>query len=309
MGALTGTTSWVWLLAAGVGLFLFGMGMLGDALAQGAGQRTRHWLAGLSQRPWYALVLGMAVTALLQSSSVVSVIVLGLVHGGVMPLAVAAAVIMGANIGTTLTAQIIALPLEGLALPLLALAVPLYLLGRRHPLAAAPVGFGLLLLGLNLIGAATAPLAAHPVLPQLLDKVASRPTAGLLLGFVVTTALDSSSGALALMQRMADASLIPVAGALPFIYGTNVGTTTATLAAAYTLNRPARQAAYFHVLFNVLGVVCLWPLLWVLPHWLPGLSAEPAQQLAHAHTLFNGLATLLFMPFRRQLLAWAQRLG
>lgn len=305
----TAPVPWPWLLAGGVALFLYGMRVLGEGLAAGAGSRTRHWLQGLTDRPWWGLLLGVAVTALLQSSSAVTVMILGLVHGGLLSTAAATTVIIGANIGTTITAQVIALPVDGLALPLLAVVVPIFLLGRGRPLAAVPVGFGLLLLGLAQIGAATAPLAHHAGLPTLLSRVTDRPLAALALGFITTTILDSSSGALALLQRLSEAHLLPVAAALPVIYGTNIGTTTATLAAAYTLGPAARRAAYFHVLFNCCGVLCLWPLLSLLPRWLPLLASSPARQLAHAHTLFNVAAALLFMPLRRQLLTLAEGLS
>lgn len=281
------------------------MRVLGEGLSAGVGPRARRYLERLANRPGWGLLLGAGVTALLQSSSAVTVVILGLVHGGLVPPTAAATLIIGANIGTTITAQVIALPIDALALPVLATAVPIFLLARGRPLAAAPVGFGLLLLGLAYIGAATAPLARHGQLPHLLSQVATRPLAGLALGVMATTVLDSSSGVLALLQRLGEAGLLPLAGALPVIYGANIGTTTATLAAAYALGREARQIAYCHVLFNCCGALCLWPLLSRLPEWLPLLAASPARQLAHAHTLFNVAAALLFLPLRRQLLTLA----
>lgn len=283
---------------------------MGDALAAATGPRARRWLALTTDQPFIGVATGAVVTALLQSSSGTTVIVLGLVHGGLISLPGAAAVIMGANIGTTLTNQLTAFSIETWGLPLIAVGAPLALIfSEKRKSAAAVLGVGLLLLGLGAIGAATKPLAADPLVPRVLASVAGRPFLGLLIGMGLTTALDSSSAAIAVLQRLADMGVLTVGEALPILFGDNIGTTTATLAAAFTLGPEARQAAGVHVMFNVLGTILLWPLITLLPYWLPALTPVPGHQIAHAHTVFNVLATALLLPFRHQMLRAVKSLG
>lgn len=298
------------MLAGGVGLFLYGARVMGDALAAATGPRARRWLALTTDQPFIGVATGAVVTALLQSSSGTTVIVLGLVHGGLISLPGAAAVIMGANIGTTLTNQLTAFSIETWGLPLIAVGAPLALIfSEKRKSAAAVLGVGLLLLGLGAIGAATKPLAADPLVPRVLASVAGRPFLGLLIGMGLTTALDSSSAAIAVLQRLADMGVLTVGEALPILFGDNIGTTTATLAAAFTLGPEAHQAAGVHVMFNVLGTILLWPLITLLPYWLPALTPVPGHQIAHAHTVFNVLATALLLPFRHQMLRAVKSLG
>lgn len=303
-------TAWGWMLAGGVGLFLYGARLMGDALTAVTGTRARRWLALTTDQPLMGVATGAVVTALLQSSSGTTVIVLGLVHGGLISLPGAAAVIMGANIGTTLTNQLTAFSIESWGLPLVALGAPLALtVGQKRKSAMAVLGVGLLLVGLGAIGAATRPLAADPLVPRVLASVAGRPFLGLLMGIGLTTALDSSSAAIAVLQRLADIGVMTVGQALPILFGDNIGTTTATLAAAFTMGSEARRAAGVHVMFNVLGTVLLWPLISLLPCWLPALTDVPGRQIAHAHTIFNVMATALLLPFRHQMLRAVEFIG
>ncbi|MEX2355921.1 MAG: Na/Pi symporter, partial [Thermaerobacterales bacterium] len=195
------------------------------------------------------------------------------------------------------------------ALPLLAAGAPIFIIwGRRSPAAILPIGFGILLLGLGTIGSATAPLAQDPAIPRMVSAIGDRPLLGVGAGFILTTVLDSSSAAIALLQQFIESGLLTPGNALPILYGDNLGTTTATLVAALALSSPGRQAAAFHLLFNLVGVVMLWPLTWVLPDWLPLWSGSGAQQLAMAHTVFNVSAAAMCLPWRHHLIRICQNI-
>ena len=307
-------------LAGGLALFLFGMEQLCGTLRRAAVERMRRLLQCLTRTPLSGALAGMLVTAVLQSSSAATVMVIGFVGAGLMELPQAVAVIFGANIGTTVTAQLIAFRLEDWVCPILFAGFWLWFLARTPRLREAGLavfGFGLLFDGITVMSGAMAPLAQSPLFLRWMEQVRQAPVLGLLLGTGMTLLVQSSSATIAVLQNAAQqagpdgvSSILGLRGALPILLGDNVGTTITAVLAALGQPLQAKRAAAAHCCFNLTGSAAL---LLVLP-WFAKLveAVSPkgpelaviARQIANAHTLFNLLCTLVWLP----LMPWMVRL-
>jgi phosphate:Na+ symporter len=255
-------------------------------------------------RPGAALLAGLLVTALIQSSSVSTIAIVGLVHAGALDLDAAAAAIVGANVGTTLPVQLLAFR-PGAAFWLALAAVVLVLGaagGRLRTWARLGLAFGCLMAGLTAIGAALAPLAGRPWFGATIVLLAQRAWLGLGAGVLLSTVVLSSGVTMGVLQRLADQGVLPLAAALPVVFGSNVGTTTDTLLASLGAGRPARRAALFHVLFNVVGALGFMLARGPCADLLTALGGTPARQVANAHLLFNLVSAAVLFPLRGQLL-------
>ena len=296
-------------LFGGLALFLFGMDRMSEALQQAAGERLRRALAALTRTPLTGALAGMVVTAVMQSSSATTVMVIGFVSAGLLELPQAVAVIFGANIGTTVTAQLLAFRVEemlGLVLfgGFFLCAVARTKRGRQ--MGTAVFSFGLLFAGMEQIQSVVEPLALRP---EWMAQVREKPLWGLLLGLGMTLVVQSSSATIGVLQGVARQagpdgvhSLLGLAGAVPVLLGDNVGTTITAILAAAGGTRDAKRAAAAHCCFNLSGsLVCLLALPWFvqLVELLPPEGEELemiARQIANAHTLFNALCTLIWLP-------------
>ena len=296
----------------GLALFLYGTDSLCRAVQQGAGRRLRSLLARCTANPAAGLLTGAAVTAVLQSSSAVTVMVIAFLAAGLLQLRQAVPVVFGANIGTTVTAQLLAFQVEGWRYLLLFGGVLLCLAckgWRGRCVGEAVFGFGLLFEGVTVMRSAMEPLLQSPLLRLELARVQQSPMHGLLAGVCMTLTVQSSSATVALLQSMAAQpgadgvhSLLGLAGAVPVLLGDNVGTTITAILAAAGGTRDAKRAAAAHCCFNLSGsLVCLLALPWFvrLVELLPPEGEELeiiARQIANAHTLFNALCTLIWLP-------------
>lgn len=299
-------------LAGGLALFLFGMENMSRALQQAAGERMRGFLRRVTRTPLTGALAGLLVTAVLQSSSATTVMVIGFVSAGLMELPQAVAVVFGANVGTTMTAQLVAFRLADWVFPILFAGVLVWLLARRErtrQLGLAVFSFGLLFDGIEVLSGAMAPLAEHPVFLRWMTQVRHTPLLGLLLGTGMTLVVQSSSATIGVLQGVARQagpdgvhSLLGLAGAVPVLLGDNVGTTITAILAAAGGTRNAKRAAAAHCCFNLSGsLVCLLALPWFvrLVELLPPEGEELeiiTRQIANAHTLFNALCTLIWLP-------------
>lgn len=301
-------------LFGGIGLLLYGIRMLGNALAQLAGSRAERELAALHNSPVAAFAAGALVTALLQSSSATTVMIACLAHGSVLTPAAAAAAIVGANVGTTLTPYLLVFSPGAAAGWLLALAVLAILIlpgndeisSQPAAAASAALGLALLLYGLNVIESVASPLASDPRVSLALTSLDGRPAQGLLTGFLLATLLDSSSVTIVLLGRVLRLGFLSMSDAMPVLFGINIGTTTATLLSALALGPKGRQVAMIHVLFNIFGAFIFWPFREALPATAAWPSVDPARQLANAHLLFNLASAAVQLPFLRFHLAVAR---
>ncbi len=299
-------------LFGGLALFLYGMNLMSSNLQEAAGERMRAILAAVTKNPLLGVLAGAVATAVLQSSSATTVMAIGFVAAGLMGLRQAIPIIMGANIGTTITAQIIAFKLSDYVLGIVLTGFILMQLGRQGQLkfiGTAVFGFGLLFLGIDTMGAVMKPLASNPVFTDMIAQVAGVPVLGVVVGTVMTLVVQSSSATIAVLQNFAatpgpdGASIIGLNGAIPILLGDNLGTTITALLAAVGQSRDAKRLALSHCIFNLSGcllfVGLVGPFASVVAAIPPaGPEVEViARQIANAHTLFNVTMTVLWLPF------------
>jgi phosphate:Na+ symporter len=303
-------------LVGGLGLFLLGMGMMTDGLKLAAGPALQRILGAATRTRWHALGSGVLVTALVQSSSAVTVALIGFVNAGMLSLSPALWVLFGANVGTTMTGWIVALvglkfKIEALALPLVGAGVVLRLTGtghRRGAIGTAVAGFGLLFLGIAMLQQSFTGLATQVALPQGSGALAV--LAQVLAGLLMTVLVQSSSASMTIAITAAQGGLLTAQGAAAVVIGANLGTTVTALLAAVGATPNARRAAAAHVIFNaVTGGVALLLLPWLIAALASAREAlalppDPAAKLALFHTTFNVLGVLLMWPLADRLTRW-----
>ncbi|MEW5785985.1 MAG: Na/Pi symporter [Bacillota bacterium] len=286
-----------------LGLFLFGLHFMSRNLHSAAGSGLERFLARLTGSPWKGFLAGAAVTGALQSSSLISVMVVGLVNARVMTLAQAIAVIIGANVGTTVTAQLLSFNIQHAALPLIGAAVFLYLLplSRLKPAAGALLGWGLVLLGLGGMAESLAPLRNTPVMARLLAAAGETPWQGIGAGILTAAALQSSSGVMGLVLGMALEGSISLTAAMAVLIGADLGTCTTALIASVGMNRTARAAAWSHFIFNLLSLVLAALFFPYMLRVTAFAASSLTRRLANFHTLYNLLGALVILPLAEPL--------
>ena len=300
------TTTIILTTIGGLGIFLYGLHLLGESLKDIAGTKLKLIIEKTTSTPLRGIITGTLFTVLIQSSSGVTVIVISLISAGLMKLPQAVAVIVGANIGTTVTAILIGLPISKYALALVALgALICFFIKRRkvYLVGSALLGFGFLFFGLNLMGETLKTLAEGPLFSDFMIKLAQNPFYGVLTGTAITAIIQSSSASIGILQRIYLNGDIALTGAIPILYGCNIGTTITIVIAALGSARNAKRAALAHVLFNLVGVILF--LIILNPFTKLIISAEaniqffqksPAETIALAHVIFN-LTTALLIFF------------
>lgn len=293
----------IWIrIALGVAALIGGLQIASRALRGAEAGRVRKWLAKATDHPLGGVATGLVATVLIHSSSVSTIATVGLVNAGTLTLEQAAGVIVGANVGTTVAAHVLAWR-PGPWLPYaLMLLGGLLALWRRRP-AQAVFGSGLMLAGLAWIDGAAGALGAQPWFSAAMIALAANPWLGVAAGTVLTTLVLSSTLTIGILQRVAAQGLVPVGVALPILFGSNIGTTTDTLLASLGTRRAAQRAAVFHLLFNVVGTLLFLAALPLALGLVRALSADAARQIAIAHTLFNVGTAAVVLPLRRWLLA------
>ncbi len=284
----------------GLGLFLFGMRVMGDGLQKVAGDRMRRILEVLTTTPLRGVLIGALVTGIIQSSSATTVMLVGFVNAGLMTLRQAFGVIMGANIGTTMTAQLIAFKITAFALPLVGVGVLINLAGRRKTykyLGSVILGLGLLLLGLEFMGDAMKPLRNSPAFVNLMTSFGNYPLLGVLIGIAMTSLIQSSSATIAMLMAVAGQGLITFDAALPILFGDNIGTCITAALASIGVSRAAKRTALAHMLFNVFGALFFVLFLPQFKAFVLAISgnADINRLIANAHTTFNLLNTFIWL--------------
>ncbi len=288
----------------GLGLFLFAIKFMGDGLQKSAGNRLRTILDKFTTNPFMGILAGIVVTVLIQSSSGTTVITVGLVSAGLMTLRQAIGVIMGANIGTTVTAFIIGIDIGEYAYPILLIgSVMLFFFKntRVQNIGQILFGFGGLFIGLDLMSSGLSPLRQLPLFTQLILNMSDSPILSVLVGTVFTLIVQSSSATIGILQGLYAENLIGLDAALPVLFGDNIGTTITAVLAAIGATVVAKRAAAVHVLFNVIGAVLF--LIFLAPFtqfilWITTFfGLEPKMQIAFAHGTFNVVNTLIQLPF------------
>lgn len=300
-------------LIGGLALFLYGMNTMSDALQKTAGERMKKILSFLTKNPIMGALAGALVTAVLQSSSATTVMAIGFVSAGLMTLPQAISVIFGANIGTTMTAQLLAFKLSDYIYPIIFIGFMLQFVGKTEKLKNIGMvifSFGLLFEGIEIMGHVMKPLAGSSVFVDLMAEVSSTPVLGVLLGGVMTLVVQSSSATIAVLQNFAAqpaadgvSSVIGLEGAIPILLGDNIGTTITAILASIGQTKNAQRTAIAHSIFNISGslvCLCIIPLFAQFVQYISPSGREIdiiSRQIANAHTTFNVVCTLAWLPF------------
>lgn len=290
----------VFSLLGGLGLFLFGIKTMGDGLEQAAGSKMKRLLEALTRNKFTAVLVGLLVTAVIQSSSATTVMVVGFVNAGLLSLSKAIGVIMGANIGTTVTSLMLSVKLN-FGILFTAVGAICQLAGNRSSfklLGQIMMGLGILFVGMDAMTAAMEPLRDWQGFRDMME-LAKNPLVGVLAGAGVTALLQSSSASVGILQALAATGAISLQASLFILFGQNIGTCVTALLASVGANRTAKRAAVVHLLFNVIGAALFIVLALVLPlaSWIETLAgANLRLQIAFAHIIFNVVTTLLLLP-------------
>ncbi len=295
-------------ILAGLVLFLYGIEHFSQEIQGVAGETFREILGRLTKNPLVGAVLGAGATTVVQSSSATTVIAVSLVDAGTISFRGSLGIIIGANVGTTVTAQLVALELTAFAPFFLVAGFAVSLFGRRYRFLGRPIFyFGLVFFALALVSEALAPIKNDPSIAELLSRFSSLPAA-LMAGFLVTVIVQSSSVTTGLVILLASSGLVTLGEALPMLLGANVGTTSTSLLATSKMSLHARRAAIAHLIFNLGGALLFLPFLGLLEGAVTRLGGDVAQQVANAHLVFNVTCAVVFLALVRPLGAVVSRL-
>ena len=306
------TTQMVITLLGGLAVFIYGMNLMSDGLQKCAGEKMRKILSILTRNPITGVLAGAMVTAVLQSSSATTVMVIGFVSAGLMNLPQAISIVLGANIGTTITAQLIAFSIGDYAWLFVFAGFILFFFVKKEIvkyIGQTCFAFGLLFVGINIMGDTMKPLASSEFFVDLMLSVQDVPVLGVLIGTIMTVVVQSSSATIAVLQNLAAtagpdgvSSIIGLQGALPILFGDNIGTTITAVLASIGASVTAKRTAAAHVIFNITGTLIF---IWFIPYYAQFIEfISPkgpeleiiSRQIANAHTCFNVINTLWFIP-------------
>mgnify|MGYP000883336092 FL=1 len=295
---------------AGLSLFLYGMKLMADGLQKFAGDKLKSIVRTLTKNRLMAVLVGMFVTTVIQSSSATSVMVVGFVNAGIMTIQQAVGVIFGANIGTTITGQMVSFNLSQWAPIAIGTGILMGTLVKNPKLkefAEILVGFGILFIGMNYLKDALAPLKDLPAFTEWIVNYGHNPLFGVALGFIMTLALQSSSATIGVLIALASQGVLPFATALYIIFGDNIGTCTTALISSLGTSRRGKQVAVIHLSINIIGTIYFMLFLTgILTNIVTSMNAtDIARQIANAHTIFNIVNVIVLFPFANLLVKLA----
>ena len=297
-------------LVGGLALFLFGMDLMTESLRLVVGNKARTVLEKLTANRFVGLLTGAGITAVIQSSSVTTVLVVGFISAGLMSFVQSIPVILGSNIGTTVTAQIIAFNITNWALVLITVGFGVGALAKRpkrKSQGTAVLGLGLIFFGMVVMGEAMSPLRTYEPFINMMETL-DNPLLGILAGAVITAILQSSSATTGIVIVLASQGLITPGAGIALVLGANIGTSVTALLAAIGKPREAQRAAVAHLVFNVVGVIIWIPFVGWLVSVVGSMGGGTAREVANAHTIFNVANALIFLPFVNQFAALVTRL-
>lgn len=289
-------------LFGGLALFLYGMQMMSTGLEAAAGNKMKSILEKLTSNRVKGVLVGAGITAVIQSSSATTVMLVGFVNSGLMTLKQAVWVIMGANIGTTITGQLIALDIGAIA-PLFAIggvgAIMFIKSEKVHHISSIFAGLGILFMGMDMMGSAMEPLQKSEAFISLMTTI-SNPLVGILVGALFTAVIQSSSASVGILQALAATGMIPLSGAVYILFGQNIGTCITAVLASIGMKVNAKRTTVIHLMFNIIGTIMFTVICMTTPYvqWIESLTpGDPVSQIANAHTVFNIVTTLVLLPF------------
>ncbi|GAB6181529.1 Na/Pi cotransporter family protein [Desulfotomaculum defluvii] len=286
-------------MIGGVGLLLYGMSLMKDNLQKVAGKRFRDILTLLTKNRLVGLGLGAFITLLFQSSTATTVLLIGLTSASILTLRETLAVVLGADIGSTITAQLIALKATEIALPVIFLGSFIFLFSktnRRKRMALVLVGFGILFLGLKMMADTMYPLKNDPSVGRILTQISSNPLLDILVAAVFTFLISSSAASIGIIMLLAMQHMIEIRPAIYMLLGANIGTTFTPILSSIGSSRESQRVAMAHFLFKTMGVLLAFPMVDYIVEFIKQVTNSPGFQVAHTHTLFNIVLALLFLP-------------
>lgn len=291
------------MIIGGFALFLFGIEYMGDGLKSVAGDKLKDYIDKYTNKPWKGILVGAGITTLIQSSSATTAICIGFVRAGIMRLEQAVGIIMGANIGTTVTAFLIGMNVEDLALYFVFAGVLLCLFAKRKKqkyFGQIVLGFGLLFFGLKLMGDELGLIKDIPQFSNLAKQMANQPILGMLCGVIMTGIIQSSSAVIGIVQKLYATGAMELIAVLPFVFGSNIGTTVTAVFASLGGSTAAKRTAGIHVIFNVSGTILFMILLHPVANFIQFLATKynlmPQMQIAVVHIIFNITMTIICYP-------------
>ena len=306
----------------GLGMFIYGMQIMAQGLENAAGDRMKSLLGVLTKNKFFGVLLGAFITAVIQSSSATTVMVVGFVNAGIMNLQQAMGVIMGANVGTTITGWLVSsvewaefLSPSTLAPLAIMLGVIIMLTGKRRSskdVSSIVIGFGLLFVGISTMSASVAPLKDSEAFCSIFVKLGHNPILGIIAGAVVTAVSQSSAVTVGILQSLAAAGLVPFGAAIYIIMGQNIGTCVTAILSSMGAKKNAKTAALMHLLFNIIGtvlfsIVAIIYLKTVNPAWATGTITQT--QISMVHTIFNIATTVMLFPLSDYIIKLAKKIG
>ena len=304
--------SWDMVLC-GLGLFLFGVVFMGNGLKSFAGDKLRDYIDKYTSKPWQGVLVGALMTALVQSSTATTAISIGFIRAGLMSLEQAAGIIIGANIGSTITSFLIGLNIKTVAIVILFAGAIIMKFAKKkkwQDLGQIFVGFGALFYGIKLIGETLVFLKDVPQFQQFAELCAENPIIGLFGGIFMTFAMQSSAAAIGVIQVIYETGAISFKAILPFLFGSNIGTCIAAIVAAAGGNVSSKRAAFLHLTFNIIGTIIGFATMGLLNNFIMFLtekfSIQPMMQIAVVHIIFNIVTALIVYPFIDKLCAFAK---
>ena len=308
--------------AGGLGMFIYGMQIMAQGLENAAGNKMKSLLEVLTKNKFFGVLLGALITAVIQSSSATTVMVVGFVNAGIMNLGQAMGVIMGANIGTTVTGWLVssvewakALSPTTLAPIAIIIGVIIMLTGKRHSskeVASIIIGFGILFVGISTLSSAVSPLKESPAFREVFITLGRNPILGILAGTAVTAIIQSSSASVGILQSLAAAGLVPMSAAIYIIMGQNIGTCVTAMLSSVGAKKNAKTAALMHLLFNIIGTILFSVIAIVFftvinPAMGTGMITQT--QISTVHTIFNIGTTILLFPVSDLIIKLAKKIG
>ncbi len=288
-------------LTSGLAIFLFGMVLMRNGLEQLAGERLRMKIRQFTHSPLRGFLTGTIATAILHSSSTVTVLAVGLTSAGIMSFSQSIGVILGANVGTTVTLEMLTFPLERFALSILIIGASLLILPsfKARQIGWIGIGLSLLFIGLEMIQLIAEPLVHHPWFRRGIEWAGQHLALGFLLGFFFTAVIQSSTAAIALLMGLMSSGEIALASGIAYVLGSNVGTCVTALIASFGSSDEAKKVALAHVVLNGLGALALFPLIPWFAEQLVTWGGSPATQIAHTQVIFNAVCSLAVLPWAR----------
>lgn len=298
-------------LMGGLGLFLYGMKLMGDGLENAAGENLKIILEKLTSNRLMGLTVGALVTAIIQNSSTTTVMVVGFVNAGLMSLSQALEIIMGANIGTTVTVQLISFKFDQIAPIFVFMGTILVMFSKakqRKEIGNIILGFGLLFMGMGIMSLSMQPISSSVIFNELLVAIDNNWFIGIILGLSITALLQSSVATTGMLMALSTTGSISINLAISILLGCNIGTCITTSLASIGTNKTAHKAAILHLIFNFAGTIIFIPFLNTLDDLVQNTSLDVTRQIANAHTIFNLVNAILLLPFSNYIIKLANKI-